>query len=431
MGSLADYIKELQTDYAKNNIYSQLGGSILGADVNVRGGSPYVNFATNLLKGLAGGGLNQMALADAREYNTGINSVFSDVLGGQSVRPIEGLSSGELGDLTTAANIFKTQRTQSLKDALDAATIDAIGTGMAKEAQLGAGQKYQDQQRAALGEMLGTQPLAKTDGGRESIEDIRRKAVAEAQLLGITPGDYNEYAAQKIKLQTQATDRALKDLETKRESIRNLDEIITSAEEGIAKAGQTGGLVPGVRRLGDTALSIIPGLGDAADQRLVGDALLDTVAQKGVGLNRIAGTGAMSDFESKALFSSFIGKDKTPEQNSKILEKLKQTRETQNEYLSFKRNWIDTYGTDQGSDTAWEGYKKINPIVVKKDNGEFDFNSQRKPWQKYDLNELEQIGKSPNKIELSNSENIVTKTLKDGTKVKVKPLGNGKYEVVE
>lgn len=106
MASISDYIKGLQADYAKNNIYSQLGSGILGADVNIKGGSPWTNLATNFVKGLLGGGLNQYGISENREYNAGINSVLEDTLAGRAVRPVAGLSEGELGDLISSVSIF-------------------------------------------------------------------------------------------------------------------------------------------------------------------------------------------------------------------------------------------------------------------------------------------------------------------------------------
>lgn len=115
MPSLTDYIKGLQNDYAQNNIYSQLGGSILGANVNIQGGSPYANFATNLFKGLVGGGLNRMGVEDNREYNAGINSVLKDTLSGSPIAPVEGVSESELNNLANSLSILKNSAAEESK----------------------------------------------------------------------------------------------------------------------------------------------------------------------------------------------------------------------------------------------------------------------------------------------------------------------------
>lgn len=389
MASISDYIKGLQADYAKNNIYSQLGSGILGADVNIKGGSPWTNLATNFVKGLLGGGLNQYGISENREYDRGISNVFGSVLaGGAAPTGVEGVSDSELESLVNAANIFKAGQTSDIKDLGLLEKAKAAG-------QLAAQQEALDARRKAI---LGDTKTDNTTGSpgsslRKSLEQKRIDAAMEAQGL-VTPGDVNEYVANKLRLETKDTERALKDLAAKRESSRMLDEIAIEADMAIKKAGNTGGLGGGVKRFGDSVLSIIPGLGDAADQRMAGDSLLDSLAQKGISLNRVAGSGALSDFESRALFDAFLGKDKTPAQNQAILDKIVRTKAVNDEYLSFKENWINNYGSDQGSDVAWQGYKKVAPILVPDQQGQLQFNPMRKPWQEFDLGQLEQLGRS-------------------------------------
>jgi hypothetical protein len=127
---------------------------------------------------------------------------------------------------------------------------------------------------------------------------------------------------------------------------------------------------------------------------MAGDTLLDSLAQKGIALNRVAGSGALSDFESRALFNAFLSKDKTPAENQAILDKIIRTKAVNDEYLSFKENWINTFGSDQGSEIAWQGYKKVAPILVPDQQGQLQFNPMRKPWQEFDLGKLELLGKS-------------------------------------
>lgn len=426
MASLTEYIKGLQNDYAKNNIYSQLGSGVLGADVNIRGGSPWTNLATNFVKGLIGGGLNEYGGLQNRQYNAGINSVLQDTLAGSPIRAVDGVSEGELGDITNSVSLFKRSQQEDLKNAGLAEFFRNKG---ALDAQLEAEKEFRKSTLGDAGPI--SENIDSTIGspGRQTLEDKRRAAVFEGRSMGITKGDLNEYANSKLKLESKDTERALKDLAAKREMSRQLDEISAEADMAIKKAGNTGGLGAGVKRFGDSVLSIIPGLGDAADQRMAGDTLLDSLAQKGIALNRVAGSGALSDFESRALFDAFLSKNKTPEQNAAILDKIVRTKTVNDEYLNFKENWINTFGSDQGSDVAWQGYKKVAPILVPNQQGELQFNPMRRPWQEFDLNELELLGRSADQEKPLGSSGKSIPTPPAGYELTGKIDANGNYGI--
>lgn len=246
MASISDYIKGLQADYAKNNIYSQLGSGILGADVNIKGGSPWTNLATNFVKGLIGGGLNQYGISENREYNAGINSVLEDTLAGRPVRPVAGLSEGELGDLISSVSIFD----QGAKR--DAELLQNIEFAKNKGAMKG--------QLEAQNEIFGFNPQKGSLVGNDAkllsqlhpdspqykaIKDrIALKASEQAAISGAEDKLRGEIEKLPSVVQTLQSNKALagldaiKDLDSKSSDLPFIYSLITGLDGGVVKEGE-------------------------------------------------------------------------------------------------------------------------------------------------------------------------------------------------
>jgi hypothetical protein len=310
MASINDYIRGLQADYAKNNIYSQLGSGLLGADVNIKGGSPWTNLATNFVKGLLGGGLNEYGQVQNQEYNTGLRSVLEDTLTGSPIRAVDGVSEGELSNAANMMSMFKTATDQ-----------DIANSGLLKKSE-------------GKGSMLGQlEAQSEAFGGLDSLTN---------------PANPN---AKQIQEEVKAS-------ETKKQSFDFIDNAYEEAKKlvglGAAVPTQIGGSRDALTGLGD---SLVIQIDNAVGREL----------------------------------------------NSDVRQRL----------LNLAPKWYDN----------------AEQLDQKKGALKALLDSLSAPTPT-----LDRLGMSP-KVEAPKSDapitGTITRTLKDGTKVNVRPLGNGKYEVVQ
>jgi NADH:ubiquinone oxidoreductase subunit len=103
-------------------------------------------------------------------------------------------------------------------------------------------------------------------------------------------------------------------------------------------------------------------------------------------INRIEGTGALSNIESQALWATAMSPENPRPRNEVILQGYKNGLEIMKEHQAFMNYFIDkTGGNPDLAQTMWNLYKKENPIVVKDKTGSFVINKSRNPWQKFDF----------------------------------------------
>ena len=107
-------------------------------------------------------------------------------------------------------------------------------------------------------------------------------------------------------------------------------------------------------------------------------------------LNRIAGTGAVSDFDAKQLVQQSPSLDKTPEANRMIIEYRLRAAQNIREKAAFDRAYFEANQTMQGARRAWDEYKDANPLAVQATpkRGDpnkltFQLNENRLSWQEY------------------------------------------------
>lgn len=385
MSSLQEYLEKLKSSYADSNLYSQLGSSFMKQDLP-QGRSLGESLTASIVKGLLSGGLIGYGNFKNQEYGRSAADVLSNTMSGRESTNFADLSDSDFAELESSASLFRDSKEREIRDERD---MQAAKTEGQLEGQAKGLESFYSKNKSEKSDFEDT-------GGRETLDQKRKHYVAEARSLGVTPGDWNEYANSAIKNEKDEAARALKDLEERGKKLGSLEDTIRTSEEGIRKSGGNTGpdVISRLSRGKDYFLSAIPGIGDAADERLAGYSLLDQVAQKGVGLNKIPGLGGMSDFESKAIFSAFMGKDKTPSQNIALLSELKKAYEVEQEHLQFKENWINQFGSAQGADTAWRGYKKVSPIIIPTEDGSgVMINPKRIPWSGLNLSELEKLGR--------------------------------------
>jgi hypothetical protein len=171
------------------------------------------------------------------------------------------------------------------------------------------------------------------------------------------------------------------------DAIGTAEDIIRKGEEGVAKAGNTGSKLGSAYEKTVAFLSpILPGEQAEARQQAVGDTLLSQTQNLGAMLNRIKGSGALSDMESRALFETAMSPTKTKDQNEAILQQYKNGLAIMKEHQDFLSYAASkTMATPEIAQSLWEKYKLENPIVSKNNKGDYTVDQNRTPWQKFDF----------------------------------------------
>lgn len=109
-------------------------------------------------------------------------------------------------------------------------------------------------------------------------------------------------------------------------------------------------------------------------------------------LNRVAGTGAVSNYDAEQLTQQAPSIEKTPAANKMILEYRLRAAKNLEEKTAFERAYFEANQTMQGAQKAWDEYKEANPLAIKtpvqrgsagKGSLPFQLNENRVPWQQY------------------------------------------------
>lgn len=167
------------------------------------------------------------------------------------------------------------------------------------------------------------------------------------------------------------------------ETIGQMEDLINKGREGIAKAGMTGS---GVASTYEQVLATFPGLFPEAAVQSAGDKLLTLTQNIGAMANRIVGSGAMSDFETKALFATAMSPDSPRPQNEAVLRSYENGLAIMKEHQNFINHFMErTGGNPDRAQMLWDIYRKQNPILVQNARGEVVVNPNRSPWQTFDF----------------------------------------------
>lgn len=354
------------------------------------------NAVAGLLAGLTKGFSDNLTRGYA-DTQSGLASDY--LLGGRSIheRP-DGLSRSIYDRLQGARSIYALEREQAVQDA----NLDTRKSLLAAFASADTPQKQQRvlQMAKAFG-VTGLDSLASPaepiatparplladvgpDLGVPSLADREKAAFAENLNAGMpaTQAATSARAASE-DLRKRTRDIFNPTLEKLATSISQTEDIVRKGEEGIAKAGKTGSAIASTY---EKALSFFPDLFPEAAQQAEGDKLLELTRNLGASLNRIAGSGALSDFESKALFGTAMSPTNTEPQNQAVLRSYQNGLEIMKEHQGFLNYFMDkTGGSPEQAQTYWELYKQQNPILVKQQDGTVTPNPERLPWQKFDF----------------------------------------------
>lgn len=220
-----------------------------------------------------------------------------------------------------------------------------------------------------------------------TIQDIETGILKQKiDEMGIPPGEAQE-AATKATNEIRQRNKALMgdELVALGKEIGDVEKIIREGEEGIGKAGKTGSGLASAYEKGLAFLDQYTGKFPEAREQAAGDKLLEKTRNIGAAINRIVGSGALSDFESRALFATAMSPTNTKGQNEALLKSYQNGLAVAKDYQSFMNYVLSKYGGDPNkAQLLWESYKKENPILVKRGK-EYVVNESRTPWQKFNF----------------------------------------------
>ena len=220
--------------------------------------------------------------------------------------------------------------------------------------------------------------------GVPSLEDEENRIYRE-RLKIMPPTQAAVSAREQIEgKRKRGKDMFGKKLDAASDTISQMEDLIRKGDEGVLKAGKTGSKIAS---LYESFLSTFsPFDTPEADRQAQGDKALELTQNLGTMINRIVGSGALSDFESKALFATAMSPTNTNAQNEMILRNYKNGLSAAKEHRDFMSYFADkTGGNPEKAQTLWEIYKREQPIIIAAPDGSQVLNEARKPWQQFDF----------------------------------------------
>ena len=114
---------------------------------------------------------------------------------------------------------------------------------------------------------------------------------------------------------------------------------------------------------------------------------LESITAELAPLNRVAGTGAVSNYDAEQLTNQQPSIEKTPEANKMIIQYRLRAAQNLKEKAAFDRAYFEANRSMQGAQRAWDEYKNANPLAIKnpdkKSTVPFALNDKRMSWAEY------------------------------------------------
>lgn len=386
-------ITDFQNTVRSNDLYRLASAPLLSAKFDTSSWSPAealgVTFGSSFLGGLLNA-FGSMREADQLESVAGVlPKLYADPL---SVELPEGVDKEAFGRLKMSALRERGLRTERDTDSRERFFTDIFsknpGIAIATMPEMANkfGIKVPERVEGAEGAKPATAKALTDlgpDFGVEDLASMERRLTQENIASGM-PAVQAATSARASVQDLRARSKSLigEKLKEQADTIENIEKIIRTGEEGIAKAGVTG--FPGSSTY-EFMASFLPWASEAKEQ-VAGDQALKETQNLGAAINRIIGSGALSNMESKALFETAMSPGNTKEANEDILRRYKVGLAIAKEHNAFMTYFLDkTGGNPQLAQTMWEIYKTENPVFVQNDKKESVLNSSRTPWQNYDF----------------------------------------------
>lgn len=274
---------------------------------------------------------------------------------------------------------------------------------------------FGNEQGSPLGMRSESQDLFPDMPGVESLKSEYTQAVNDAIARGATYASARQEAKDLTEAKRKALSGSVDKAAEARKYADQMQVLADTAKAGIDAAGDTGGLFGGVQNLASWVASPF-----SQDQRQkqVGNAILDSIGPEIVKMSR--SPGAVSDYESKLYLGAGPNRSQLKETNILLADKIANIADLNRQYADFLDSYKNEKGTVSGADQLWQEYKKSYPIF-KKTGESLEINKDRPTWQDW-LMERKRGGSSPS---------IQTRTLKDGSQVRVMRRSDGTWEEVD
>lgn len=268
--------------------------------------------------------------------------------------------------------------------------------------------------------------MSALSAGKPSVKDKYNSVYAELLDKGNPPAQAAVMARELIQGENKANQGSFDVVKAARERALKLQNLADTAETGIEMAGQTG-FFPTISSGYEKLMSALGN--PEAIRQSQGDSMLNVVKPEVIQMARTP--GSTTEKEMLAYLQSGPSTENTPEQNKLITSRIRELGRLENEYADFLSAYRDANnGSTINADKLWNQYRAAVPLF----DGSGNVNSQRVPWQEF----FQSGGQAPQGSILDQSNpitqsgaNIVTKTLRDGSQVQVRDLGNGQYEMIE
>jgi len=200
--------------------------------------------------------------------------------------------------------------------------------------------------------------------------------------MGLTPNKASEDADKRIALEKASNKAAFDVISTSRKLASSYDSMAATAIEGVAGAGETGGLAGGLRASGSYLAASFGS--NEQKQKMAATKLLDSIAPDLV-ISKHS-PGSVSDRENKTLIGSGPNSANTPEENLRLIEGIKVRAGLERDYADFLEEYITIKGDAVGADKLWQAYKDDEVFTPT------GYKPSRLPWREY-FTQLSQAAK--------------------------------------
>lgn len=221
---------------------------------------------------------------------------------------------------------------------------------------------------ARVRELLGD----RFEGGTPESLDAKTSRIAQRMMdEGATPGAAYDTAAKMVDAERLALKGATKKSDEVRAGANLMLQLADTAEAGMMGAGETGGILGGPRDIASKLYSLVS---NEETQQRADQKVLDSIRPELVKAMR--SPGAVSDLENKLAIGAGPSSASTPQENARIIEKMRGAGKLNLEYADFLDWYRDKYSSTSGAEKIWQAYKADHPLVVKEGN-RVEFNRER------------------------------------------------------
>lgn len=384
-GANIDDLSMFQQDIAKNNLYGDIGGAIIGNKFDSSTWTPQQTGLATALQMFTGTLLKDLGERDQARQLSSMAQILPQLqTNPASVSLPEGVDPIAFGKYKLNA-MTRNKISDSETKKLEAkAKLEILGDLLTKSPRLGADFLGLDlptpEVRAKAGDIADIGPDLGVPTLSQIYNDTYQEALAQGEGSVQASIKARELTDSLRKQQKASLGESLKDMDKK---ISDLETLVSKAEEGISKAGNTGSKVASMYE--KAVSTLVPWSTPEADRQAAGDMKLREVQAATVAATRFP--GAMSDPDREFLLSAAIGADQPKASNENALKGYKVALENAKEYRRFMDYFVEkTGGNPSRAQTLWDLYKTENPLTVKNPaTGDTLLNENRTRWEDFDF----------------------------------------------